>query len=98
MTGIPMAEIDFTVPSINYSAILPVLLVVVAALVAVIVEGFVPMATRLRAQIAVSLIGVVTAFAAVLLAAGTQEVTAGGALAVDGPALFMQGTILLLSA
>ena len=36
------------------------------------------------------------ALVAVVLVAGRSELTAAGALAVDGPALFLQGTLLVL--
>jgi NADH-quinone oxidoreductase subunit N len=44
-------------------------------------------------QVGVALVGTVGALVCTLLLAGTREVTAGGALAVDGAGLFLQATI-----
>ena len=87
---------DFTAPSISYSALAPILIVAGAAVVGVLVEAFAPRLARWPAQVAVSLAGLVASFVAVCLLAHTHEITAAGAIAVDGPALFMQGTIALI--
>jgi NADH-quinone oxidoreductase subunit N len=103
----------FTAPSIDYKALAPLLVVFGAALVAVLVEAFAPRRSRFATQVAVSLIGLVVALVAVAwLALGDVRVeTAGSAIAgaaagsslvagsvvIDGPALFLQGTILALS-
>ncbi|MBR7512561.1 NADH-quinone oxidoreductase subunit N, partial [Mycobacterium tuberculosis] len=41
--------------------------------------------------------GLVAALVTVVLLAGTRLVTAGGAVAVDGPALFLQGATVLVA-
>ena len=41
--------------------------------------------------------GLVAAFVAVVLLAGTRSVAAVGSVAIDGPTLFLQGTIVLVS-
>jgi NADH-quinone oxidoreductase subunit N len=43
-----------------------------------------------------SLLGLVAALVAIILVAGRDEVTASGAIAVDGPGLFLQGSIVVL--
>jgi len=91
----PLAA-DFTAPSISYAALSPIIIVTVAAVLGVLVEAFAPRAFRWPAQVVVALAGLVGAFVAVCLLADTERVTAAGAVAVDGPALFMQGTIALL--
>ena len=50
-------------------------------------------------QLAIAVAGLVAAFVAVVVNAtsGTAAITAEGAVAIDGPTLFMQGTVLLLS-
>ncbi|WP_222194269.1 NADH-quinone oxidoreductase subunit NuoN [Modestobacter italicus] len=85
-------------PDLSFAALAPLLFVFGAAAVGVLVEAFAPRAVRHPVQVAIALTGAVGAFVATLLLAGTREVTAGGALAVDGVALFLQGTIAVLGA
>jgi NADH-quinone oxidoreductase subunit N len=87
-----------TAPALSYSALAPLLFVFGAAAVGVLVEAFAPRAVRHPVQVAIALTGTVGALVATLLLAGTEEVTAGGALAVDGAALFLQATIAALGA
>ncbi|MGN6688479.1 MAG: NADH-quinone oxidoreductase subunit NuoN [Actinomycetales bacterium] len=84
-------------PKLEYGALSPMLIVFAAAVVGVLVEAFAPRAARYRAQLVVSLAGLVAAFVAVLLNHGTHKVVAQGAVVVDGPTLFLQGTLLVLS-
>lgn len=84
-------------PDIDYYALLPVLVVFGAAIASVLVEAFVPARVRYVTQMALFLGGLAAALAAVLLLAGTRLVTAEGAMAVDGPALFLQGAMLLVA-
>jgi NADH-quinone oxidoreductase subunit N len=91
----PLAA-DFTAPSIAYSALSPILIVGIAAVVGVLVDAFAPRSTRWPAQVAVALAGLVAAFVAVCVEASTRVITAGSAVVVDGPALFLQGTIVAL--
>ncbi len=88
-------------PSIEYGKLSPVLIVLGVAALGVLLEAFLPRKARYTAQVFVSALGLVAAFAAVIAlaaggAAGTKAQLVGvGALAVDGPTLFMQGVILL---
>lgn len=97
----PIAKID--APKIEYGQLSPVLIVLGAAIIGILVEAFVPRRSRYYAQMFVSAVALVAAFAAIVaLAAGGYGTTkagiaAMGAVAVDGPALFLQGTILLTS-
>ncbi|WP_318212399.1 NADH-quinone oxidoreductase subunit NuoN [Streptomyces sp. SJL17-1] len=90
-------------PHIEYVQLSPVLIVVGAAIVGVLVEAFVPRKARYHSQLFLSVLALVAAFAAIVgLAAGgygstKAHIAAMGAIAVDGPALFLQGTILLAS-
>jgi NADH-quinone oxidoreductase subunit N len=85
-------------PDLSLAALTPLLFVFGAALVGVLVESFAPRHVRQPVQIALALVGTVGAGATTLLLAGTAEVTAGGALAVDGAGLFLQATIAGLGA
>ncbi|WP_330331961.1 NADH-quinone oxidoreductase subunit NuoN [Streptomyces sp. NBC_00536] len=90
-------------PHIEYTQLSPTLIVLGAALIGVLVEAFVPRKARYYAQVFLTVAALASAFAAVVaLAAGgygtaKAHVAAMGAIAVDGPALFLQGTILLAS-
>jgi NADH-quinone oxidoreductase subunit N len=83
-------------PSISYSGLLPVLIVLGAACVGVLIEAFLPEESRWAAQTGVALAGLIAALVAVVVVAGKNELTANGAIAIDGPALFLQGTLLVL--
>ncbi|MBM9620009.1 NADH-quinone oxidoreductase subunit NuoN [Streptomyces zhihengii] len=90
-------------PHIEYDQLAPVLIIVGAALVGILVEAFAPRRARYHAQLFVTVVALAASFAAVVgLAAGGHATTkagiaAMGAIAVDGPALFLQGVILLSS-
>ncbi|MFJ6781807.1 NADH-quinone oxidoreductase subunit NuoN [Streptomyces yangpuensis] len=90
-------------PVIEYAQLAPTLIVVGAAVVGILVEAFVPRRSRYYVQVFLAFAALASAFAAVVgLAAGgygstKAHIAAMGAIAVDGPALFLQGTILLAS-
>lgn len=90
-------------PHIEYDQLAPVLIIVGAALVGILVEAFAPRRARYHVQLFVTVVALAASFAAVVgLAAGGHATTkagiaAMGAIAVDGPALFLQGVILLSS-
>jgi NADH-quinone oxidoreductase subunit N len=87
---------DFTLPSIDYAALAPLLILFGVACVGVLVEALVPKRLRYQAQLGLALIGVLAALVAVIVRAGADDVTtAGGSVTVDGPALFMQGALLV---
>jgi NADH-quinone oxidoreductase subunit N len=88
---------NFETPSIEYAQLMPMLIVFGAALVGVLVEAFMGRTYRHEVQLGIALVGLVAAFAAVIAVAGDYNAAAMGAVAVDGPALFLQGTVLLLA-
>jgi NADH-quinone oxidoreductase subunit N len=96
VTPVLLAADSIQAPSISYSGLLPILIVVSVACLGVLIEAFVPQWARWATQTAVAVIGLLAALVAVAMAAGTSELTADGAIAVDGPALFLQGTLLVL--
>ncbi|MGY1734085.1 NADH-quinone oxidoreductase subunit NuoN [Geodermatophilus sp. SYSU D01045] len=85
-------------PDLSFAALAPLLFVFGAACTGVLVEAFGPRDSRHPVQVAVALVGTLGGLASTLLLAGTREVTAGGALAVDGAGLFLQATIAGLGA
>jgi NADH-quinone oxidoreductase subunit N len=90
-------EVSFSPPDISYGQLAPIIIVLTVAAVGILAEAFVPRVYRYVTQVGLATAGLATALLAVLLLAGTQSITAGGAFAIDGPTLFMQGTILVLA-
>ncbi|MDI1290530.1 MAG: NADH-quinone oxidoreductase subunit NuoN [bacterium] len=88
---------DFVLASINYSAIAPILIIFGAAIASVLVEAFAPRKARRPLQLVIVLGSLVAALVVVISLAGTRLITADGALAIDGPTLVMQGTLLVIA-
>jgi len=90
-------------PSIDYWLLAPMLVVFAAGVLAVLAEAFVPRPRRRPVQLLLALGGVFAAFVLTVAQVFTMpEGEAGttlalGAVAVDRPALFLQGTILVLA-
>jgi NADH-quinone oxidoreductase subunit N len=90
-------------PELSLAALAPLLFVFGAACVGVLIEAFWPRESRHPVQVTVALVGTLGALVCTLLLAvrdeaGNGEVTAAGALAIDGAALFLQATIAGLGA
>ena len=90
-------------PKIEYAQLSPVLVVFGAAVIGILIEAFLPRRSRYIAQLGTTVVGLAAAFAVVVAlaadgyAGAKGHVAAMGAVAVDGPALFLQGTILLVA-
>jgi NADH-quinone oxidoreductase subunit N len=93
-------------PSIEYGQLAPMLVVFGAAVVGVLVEAFVPRELRRASHLLLTFGSLLAAFvwtcviatSATLFANGSPgHVAAMGAVAVDRPTLFIQGTILVLA-
>jgi proton-translocating NADH-quinone oxidoreductase chain N len=87
-------------PHIEYGRLAPILIVLGAAAIGVLIEAFLSREQRYWAQVQVSLLGLVAAFAwtiALGVIDTPHHVAAMGAIGVDGPTLFIQGTILVLA-
>lgn len=91
------AAAQIATPHINYRALLPMLIVFGVATAGVLVEAFVPRLARAMTQTVLALAGLVAALVAVVANAGVRDITAAGAVAIDGPTLFIQGTIVAVS-
>ena len=89
---------DIQAPSIAYLPMLPILIVFGAATLGVLIEAFVPAAHRRIAQIVLSVVALLVALGDVISLANdnTSRLIAESALAIDGPALFLQGTLCIL--
>ncbi len=94
-----LASAEFKAVSIEYAAVAPMLIVAVGALVGVLVEAFAPRRSRHTDQLMLTLGAVVIAFV-VLVTSSVHHLgtTAGGSITIDGPALFLQGALLLMTA
>ncbi|MEO8887994.1 MAG: NADH-quinone oxidoreductase subunit NuoN [Jatrophihabitantaceae bacterium] len=97
---------NITTPSVAYHALIPIFIVLGAALVGVLVEALVPRRERFNAQVFTTILGLVGALVAVGLLHSTHVTTPSprgndslfaGSLAIDGTGLFVQGTILALA-
>ncbi len=98
---------DFQAPHIEYGTLSPLLLIFAVSLLGVLVEAFVARRRRYVVQSVLALVGIAAAFAAdVVVATGLTDradgaargsIVAEGAIAVDGPTVFLWGTLLLLS-
>jgi len=84
-------------PSLAYHALLPIFLVLGAALLGVLAEAFVPQELRFPVQFGIAAAGIIAAFCDIVALRGAKVLTAGGAIAVDGVGLFVQGSILILA-
>jgi NADH-quinone oxidoreductase subunit N len=101
------ADPTFVAPHIAYGKLYPLLIVFGVALAGVLVEAFVPRERRYLVQTVLTLGGLLAALAGVVLVAvnltsnnagaSHGSVEAMGAIAVDGPSLFIWGTLLIFS-
>jgi NADH-quinone oxidoreductase subunit N len=93
-------------PSIEYGQLSPMLVVFGAAVAGVLVEAFTPRPLRRSVQLVVSLASLAAAFVLTIVIGASSNIfahgspghiAAMGAVAVDRPTLFIQGTILVLA-
>ncbi|HET8986892.1 MAG TPA: NADH-quinone oxidoreductase subunit NuoN [Humibacillus sp.] len=96
----------FQASEVNYVAVMPLLIVFTTALIGVLVEAFAPRERRHVIQVSVAVVGLLASAVSIIWASGnlglTMGITDGAtsrslfALAIDGPALFLQGAIVLM--
>ncbi|MGA3154665.1 MAG: NADH-quinone oxidoreductase subunit NuoN [Streptosporangiaceae bacterium] len=105
MTGSVAALAPISAPHISWLPLSPMLLVFAAAVVGVLVEAFTPRPLRRPLQAALTLASLAGAFVLTIVVASSNSVFGGhspgkieavGAVGVDRPTLFIQGTILVL--
>ena len=99
MSASVLAAGNIPMPHLEYDQLAPMLIVFGAAVLGVLFEAFWPRTSRRAAQIVVALLAIVAAFVqtCVLASGSTRHVAAEGSIGVDGPTLFLQGTILVLA-
>lgn len=91
---------SISAPSIEYGLLSPLLIMFGSAITSVLLEAVLPRGARYSAQLALSIGGMVAALVAVVVVganlATPGQTTVGGAIAVDGPALLLQGALLVV--
>ena len=106
MSGAVLTAATIPAPSIEYSQLAPMLVVFGAAVAGVLVEAFTPRPYRRAVHLVLALGSLTAAFIWTVVIAGTHSIFASGAaghvaamgaVAVDRPTLFIQGTILVLA-
>jgi NADH-quinone oxidoreductase subunit N len=89
---------EFQAVAVNYAAVAPMLVVAGGALVGVLVEAFAPRMRRHLIQVWLTVLVLVAAFVLLVTRSRTNlAVTLGGSVAVDGVAVFLQGSLLVLT-
>src|ERR1700730_3211619 len=88
-------------PSVEYFLLCPMLIVFGVAVVGVLVEAFLPRRIRYSTQMTLALGGLAAAFVADVKVAGSipssGRAAVLGAVAIDRPTLYLQGTVLLVA-
>jgi proton-translocating NADH-quinone oxidoreductase chain N len=105
VTGL-LADSTIPAPSIEYGQLAPMLIVFGAAVAGVLVEAFAPRPARRVTHLVIALGSLAAAFIVTIVVGATStifasgssgHVAAMGAVGVDRPTLFIQGTILVLA-
>lgn len=88
-------------PSIQYFLLSPTLIVFGIAVVGVLAEAFLPRRIRYSGQVTLALGGLIAAFVAVVAVSrsikSSGRAAVLGAMAIDRPTLYLQGTVLLVA-
>jgi NADH-quinone oxidoreductase subunit N len=97
LTALPTA---FQAADVDYGGIAPMLIVFGGAVVGVLIEAFAPRPVRHAAQVAVALVSLLAALVVLVFVStdpSNQGATLARAVVIDGPSLFLQGSILVMS-
>jgi NADH-quinone oxidoreductase subunit N len=89
---------DFNSPTLSYSLLAPILIILAGALIGVLIEAFVGKARRPVVQLSVALASLVLALIQVIRIRDLSSTTAAmGSVIIDGPGLLFQGAILIIA-
>jgi len=89
---------EFSAPVLNYTLLSPMLIVLGGAVIGVLVEAFMSKALRPITQLSVTLGSLVLALVQVWKIRNEQSIGAAmGSVVIDGPAVIMQASILIIS-
>ena len=98
MMGLPLEDFPpIVMPELDWVLLGPMAVVMGAAAIGVLIEAFMPRDARRPVQITLTFASLIVAFVLVVLAAGSGGPVVAGAAVIDGPALFLQGGILLVA-
>jgi NADH-quinone oxidoreductase subunit N len=94
---------DFTSPHLEYAQLWPLLVVFGVACVGILVEAFMPRHLRFVTQVGLSVVGLLVALGGTIgvglglhdLSGARGLIAAEGALAIDGPSVYLWGLVLL---
>ena len=84
-------------PQIDYLPLLPMIIVAAAAVIGVIVEAFAPRRARRPIQLVLAFGSLIAAFATLVWQSGVRSTEVEGAVVIDGPAVILQGIVLLIA-
>jgi NADH-quinone oxidoreductase subunit N len=88
----------FMAPTLSYSLLAPILIVLGGAVLGVIAEAFLARSVRAPVQLSITLGSLVLSLAQVWRIRHASSLTAAmGSVAVDGPAILLQGAILIIA-
>lgn len=88
----------FIAPVLNYTLLSPILILLAGALIGVLVEAFVSKALRSITQLTLTIGTLVLSLAQVWKIRNAQSTTAAmGSVVIDGPAILLQATILIIA-
>lgn len=88
----------FTTPILNYTLLSPILILLTGALIGVLVEAFVSKALRSVTQLSITIGTLVLSLAQVWNIRNEQSTSAAmGSVVIDGPAVLLQASILIVS-
>ena len=89
---------EFSAPVLNYTLLSPMLILLGGALIGVLVEAFMSKALRPITQLSVTLGSLVLALVQVWKIRNEQSIGAAmGSVVIDGPAVLLQGSIIIIS-
>lgn len=90
-------QLPFATPQIEYSLLLPILVVLGAAVIAVLVEAVAPEGWRRSIQPTLGIGALIVALASAVTLWDKRAVVAEGAFVIDGPTVLLQCTLLVLA-
>ncbi len=89
---------EFTAPVLNYTLLSPILILLAGALIGVLVEAFASKALRPVMQLSITVGTLVLSLAQVWKIRNETSMTAAmGSVAIDGPAILLQASILIIA-
>jgi NADH-quinone oxidoreductase subunit N len=91
----PIDKVQF--PGLAYHAVMPIFIVLGAALLGVLAEALAPAELRFALQLVITGGGLLAAGADIIAEHNTSLQTASGAIAIDPAGLFLQGTIVAMA-